>query len=242
MADENIKNDNLNEEYHFTEAENVDVYGAKSRTINIFERINRRHILLIIGLIIVALSLYKLLGVFLSSAPTKPKSQEPAPIARIVATAPPKPIVLPKPEEPQPPTTAYKNQVDNLVSNVSQLTDKITSLQETITSMSQRLDTVVQTLDKQQTALDTLTTKPHIISKPKRMVRKVMRVIEVRAPVISYSIQAIIPGRAWLETSTGENITVREGDILAGYGRITRISPVRNIITTSSGAIITSRE
>lgn len=41
----------------------------------------------------------------------------------------------------------------------------------------------------------------------------------------NYAVQAIIPGRAWLRTENGETVTVAEGDMLKGLGRVTKIDP-----------------
>lgn len=53
---------------------------------------------------------------------------------------------------------------------------------------------------------------------------------------ISYVVQAIIPGRAWLKSDSGDTVTVAEGDSLKGYGRITKIDPYDGIVTIDTGS------
>jgi hypothetical protein len=58
---------------------------------------------------------------------------------------------------------------------------------------------------------------------------------EPAAPRIQYSVQAIIPGRAWLKSDNGETITVAEGDIIKGIGRVTRIDPYDGVVEINLG-------
>jgi len=51
----------------------------------------------------------------------------------------------------------------------------------------------------------------------------------------SYTVQAIIPGRAWLRTDSGETITVAEGDMLKSLGRVTKIDPYDGTILIDTG-------
>ncbi len=50
-----------------------------------------------------------------------------------------------------------------------------------------------------------------------------------------YFVTAIIPGRAWLQSSNGQTVTVVAGDTLPGYGTITEIDPQKGIVQTSVG-------
>lgn len=54
-------------------------------------------------------------------------------------------------------------------------------------------------------------------------------------PKVAYTVQAIIPGRAWLKSDSGETVTVAEGDILKGYGRITKIDPYDGVVEIDTG-------
>jgi intracellular multiplication protein IcmG len=54
-------------------------------------------------------------------------------------------------------------------------------------------------------------------------------------PRAAYTVQAIIPGRAWLKSEGGETVTVAEGDTLKGYGRIMKIDPYDGIVELDVG-------
>ena len=54
----------------------------------------------------------------------------------------------------------------------------------------------------------------------------------------SYTVHAIIPGRAWLKNNEGDILTVTDGDMLEGYGKILAIDAPSNGVITSSGIVI----
>ncbi len=57
----------------------------------------------------------------------------------------------------------------------------------------------------------------------------------VSQPRTTYTVQAIIPGRAWLKSDSGDTVTVAEGDVLKGYGRIAKIDPYDGIVDIDTG-------
>lgn len=54
-------------------------------------------------------------------------------------------------------------------------------------------------------------------------------------PKAAYTVQAIIPGRAWLKSEAGDTVTVAEGDALKDYGRIVKIDPYDGIVQIDTG-------
>lgn len=54
----------------------------------------------------------------------------------------------------------------------------------------------------------------------------------------SYYVEAVVPGRAWLEGPDGDTITVAVGDSLPNLGVISKIDPYTGDVTTSSGEVI----
>lgn len=50
-----------------------------------------------------------------------------------------------------------------------------------------------------------------------------------------YTVQAIIPGRAWLKSESGDTVTVAEGDVLKDYGRIVKIDPYDGVVNIDTG-------
>lgn len=63
---------------------------------------------------------------------------------------------------------------------------------------------------------------------------------EGRDARINYSVQAIIPGRAWLRSDNGDSITVAEGDTIKGVGRIVKIDPYDGIVEINTGTKVVS--
>lgn len=55
-------------------------------------------------------------------------------------------------------------------------------------------------------------------------------------PRMTYSVQAIIPGRAWLKSESGDTVTVAEGDYLKKYGRVTKIDPYDGVVAIDTGS------
>lgn len=52
---------------------------------------------------------------------------------------------------------------------------------------------------------------------------------------VNYSVQAIIPGRAWLRSENGETVTVAEGDSIKDLGRVTKIDPYDGVVEVNTG-------
>ena len=65
-------------------------------------------------------------------------------------------------------------------------------------------------------------------------------VARVSQPTTNYTVQAIIPGRAWLKSDAGDTVTVAEGDVLKDVGRITKIDPYDGIVDIDTGSKIIS--
>ncbi len=54
----------------------------------------------------------------------------------------------------------------------------------------------------------------------------------------TFTVHAIIPGRAWLKTRDGKTITVTEGDAIDGYGKVMGIDAPSGVVLTSSGVML----
>lgn len=61
------------------------------------------------------------------------------------------------------------------------------------------------------------------------------------APIINsetYYVLAIVPGRAWLQSTNGTTITVGQGMDVPGYGKVVAIDPQLGQVSMSSGKMI----
>jgi len=57
---------------------------------------------------------------------------------------------------------------------------------------------------------------------------------------VNYSVQAVIPGRAWLKSDAGETVTVAEGDIIKDFGKVVKIDPYDGIVSVDTGKRVLS--
>lgn len=55
---------------------------------------------------------------------------------------------------------------------------------------------------------------------------------------ITYVVQAIVPGRAWLYGSNGQTISVGVGDKIDGYGNVMSIDSLAGTVTMNNGAVL----
>lgn len=106
-----------------------------------------------------------------------------------------------------------------------------TSTQEKIQALNMKLARIEISLNKMSQVM--LESRP-MVAKP--IISPVPPPPKVIMPRLVYVVQAIIPGRAWLKSETGETVTVAEGDSLKGYGRISKIDPYDGIVEIDTGS------
>jgi intracellular multiplication protein IcmG len=117
-------------------------------------------------------------------------------------------------------------QVTTVTSSIADVATKITELNTTISAMSDKIDAQTREVERLVT----------IKAKKNHIARRDFSNINNQPDV--YSLQAVIPGRAWLITNNGASLTVREGTLIQGYGIVKLIDPQQGRVITSSGRII----
>lgn len=212
----------------------------------------RKKALLVVGVFVSILLLYKLYGVFFSGKPTPVETTKPA----VAIQQPMEPVIVPAIEptttmpvaQPQPIQT---NEIDEMKKNISAVQLSQSTLRNDVDSMNVRLNAIESTLSQLNTKLETVAATINSLSEkidekvevitllqarlqPKRVVHRP----RVHAPRVYYFIQAIIPGRAWLVATNGTTITVREGSQISGFGTVRLIDAAQGRVLMSSGAII----
>lgn len=115
-----------------------------------------------------------------------------------------------------------------------QNTQKIVALQSQVSQMNKQFTDLNMRL---KSLLGTLQAQVVGLKKAREAAQKVA-VLNKKAQK-SYSVQAMIPGRAWLKTSKGQALSVTQGNVVPGYGVVTDIDVDNGIVRTSSGAILT---
>jgi intracellular multiplication protein IcmG len=122
---------------------------------------------------------------------------------------------------------SMSHQLSSISTALSDLTTQLTVLNNGMNQLNHQLDLQAQALAKLEAAQH----KKHVV------MRSMMDRHAVRE-VITYSIQAAIPGRAWLISNQGNTLTVREGTSIPGYGVVKLIDSKQGRVITSSGRVI----
>jgi intracellular multiplication protein IcmG len=115
----------------------------------------------------------------------------------------------------------YENQ-----SQLSALTNKMANIQQQINNLQdsiQGVSALVKTNQVSQTTLDAYRTQLQSYQKTDIQTKK------------RYFVQAVIPGRAWLQAQDGSSITITVGDVIPGYGKVVSINPYSGTVITDSG-------
>lgn len=255
MAD----NDNYEDEYQFADpdAPNADFSddssspgdGVKSvsdqsRADQSFLSKNRvlRNVLIVVALIIIVMIVYPFMRSSSSDITPVPSISH---VKNTIAPGTPQPVsVSPglndqitqklsameaNQEQMQTAALASSSQLSGMSNTMNDMMTKITELNNTIALYATKVDEqsrVIEQLVVQASALKHAQTKRHIVSR-KRI-----------APSLQYYIQAVIPGRAWLIASNGSTLTVREGTLIQGLGKVTLIDPRQGRVLTSSGKVV----
>lgn len=116
--------------------------------------------------------------------------------------------------------TEYTQKLNEFTTQNKALQDQLQTLNSRVAGLESQLSQLLQALSRQQ---NQTTSRPSHATPPQA------------APKISYNVQAIIPGRAWLKSDNGETVTVAEGDLIKGLGRITKIDPYDGIVEINTG-------
>jgi regulator of replication initiation timing len=126
-------------------------------------------------------------------------------------------------------------QTDQTVEDIDALKRQIASInrqnadfRSQMKQLEIKLETILKTVERSTQQLSVLAQS------------QVEEKVEKKAEIVKqeYKIRAVISGRAWVEDRSGNNITVKVGDNIPTYGRVTKIKPVEGIIETSSGRVI----
>lgn len=110
-------------------------------------------------------------------------------------------------------TNALEDSINRAEQNVSKVDQKIEALAGAIQQIFEEIDNIK---------------KP-----PKKPQKK-----KLTRPPAAYHVRAIVPGRVWLESEHGKNVTLRVGDVLEGYGEVRAIVPRQGMVVMSNGSII----
>lgn len=174
-----------------------------------------------------------------SAAPVSPVNQMP-PVMPVTTPAPAYPASSATVENGSNQLTSINNQlvsqmqadytqkVADVMQQNKQLEEEVQKLNASVTSIEARMNQLVQLMVKQQAdAQQTKEESPVQSASP-------------AAPKLPYTVQAIIPGRAWLRADNGDTLTVTEGDTIKDVGKVTKIDPYDGVIEINTGRKVVS--
>lgn len=127
--------------------------------------------------------------------------------------------------------TEYQNQNKNIEQQVQALSTRVATMES---EMSQLIQTLTQQFQAQNAGGPVMTTDvaapgaatPTALPASAPMPEAVVG----PAPRVPYNVQAIIPGRAWLRSNNGDVVTVAEGDVIKGIGKVQKIDPYDGVV------------
>lgn len=261
--------ENSEEEYHFSEEPETPppFTSSEAKTAKAKSPPKRKRILLLIGLVIIAFCVYKLLDILFTArskfhlpTPTVNKVvpvQTPAPQPAVTSELTPLPQPTTPATPPQQPAVVGAGQpgedqrlhaleeknatsqyvLDRLSTQVAELQNTLANLNSNIGSVGNSVQSLSYKLEQQQAQAAAEARSKALACAKQRMRLKLKTVRVLPKPV--YFVRAMIQGRAWLTIGCcGRVITVAVGDNIPGYGIVRVINPLQGTITTSAGAII----
>lgn len=126
----------------------------------------------------------------------------------------------------------YTQKINDYATQNRALQEQIQTLTSRMATMESQFTQLLQKLTQKQEQPPAQPMPPTSMNMPATQPAAPMM---ERPQHISYNVQAIIPGRAWLRSDNGETITVAEGDVIKDLGRITKIDPYDGVVEINTG-------
>lgn len=120
----------------------------------------------------------------------------------------------------------YMQRLDEFAAQNKNLQNQVQTLTVRLTTMEAEMQKLLQTLLQSNG-----NTEPKVVER---------QVSVSPGRILPYSVQAIIPGRAWLRADNGETVTVAEGDMIRGAGRVVKIDPYDGVVEVNTGNKVVS--
>lgn len=211
-----------------------------------------RNSLIVVGIVIVVMIIYKVVGSVESEKTASAKHVETS--VPVVAATPivPEPVMQQVSTNTLPaalPVNADINKMEQKLAaldlsqqgirqDVSTLTDQVNGINNNLTAIAQKLSDITNAITSLSARLDDQAHELEVLTIHREAKHHHDNSHRVRHPSLKYHIQAVIPGRAWLIASNGSTLTVREGTVIAGMGMVKLIDPAEGRVVLSSGHVI----
>jgi intracellular multiplication protein IcmG len=246
MIDKDTSTQYDDNEFHFDEFDHSNETPAAAETTNTAgigaatpnpewtaNSLNKRNPRKLVAIgIIVAILIIFIAYHFLGTSGNSPLSGiAPVPETTKVATAP----ANTTPQQAQP---AVKKLVDELNDKISTLEQTVNQQQQTITQLQGNISAMQDSMNTLNASIDTFTQQLAGINAklakpaPKKTIQEPMA-----PPPVTYTVKAMVPGRAWLKGNDGSLLTVSTGSSLPSHGQVTNIDLQQGQVTTSDGSV-----
>jgi hypothetical protein len=133
--------------------------------------------------------------------------------------------------------TEYTQKLNDFSTQNQALQDQMQSLNARVLSMETQLNQLVQALTRQSQSPGTQGgAQSNATLSTTASDQQSMPAEPAVAPRAFYTVQAIIPGRAWLKSENGDIVTVAEGDMIRDLGRVSKIDPYDGVVEVNTGS------
>ena len=129
----------------------------------------------------------------------------------------------------------YEQKLNDYATQNKALQEQVQTLNARVVTMESQMTQLIQSMSKQSGA-NAPAAGAENNAAPGATSEAVPAVPQAHDAKLSYNVQAIIPGRAWLRSDSGETVTVAEGDTVRDLGRITKIDPYDGVVEINTGS------
>lgn len=203
--------------------------AAPSAIANIWEK--HKRLLVIVGAVVAIAITFSIMR-----AMHKPVAEVPA--MPSTPAAAPAPVVQPM-VDPQiiDQLTSLKQDAENSSGVARQLQGQVQQLTDNLLQTRADQQQLTESLMLLAGQVQQLTAEVKVFTQPKPV--KVIKVApKATAPVITFQIRAIVPGRAWIVGSDGQSQSIAVGDNVPQYGTVQSIDADAGVVITTSGKTI----
>ena len=159
----------------------------------------------------------------------------------VTASAP----LLPAPTLSAPVATAPKTDLTAVASNDTQVTQALEAIQrqnqmltQQLTALSGRVVGLESTLTQSSQTVEGLSQQMGTLKKGVVPAAPLPQLAQSVPTAPQYTVEAVVPQRAWLQAGDGSTITVMIGDDIPELGAVVSIDPYSGNVTTASGTVI----
>lgn len=143
------------------------------------------------------------------------------------------------------PSTISNTAVAAPASNEAQLTQALEAIQQQnqlmaqqLTALSNRVVGLESNLTQSSQAVKGLSQQMGSLKQTETPPPPLPHLSQSVATGPQYTVEAVVPQRAWLQTADGSTITVMVGDDIPDLGAVVSIDPYSGNVTTASGTVI----